>query len=59
MTTTHKDLTDVPLTGPQEDLRKFPVHDRHRLVYSEQLDSRRPAGTNFLINGKMFDPEPP
>lgn len=53
--TSQKKITDAPLTGRQEDLREFKVHDRHRLVYSERSTAN--GGTDFLINGKMFDPD--
>ena len=49
-----KPLTNAPLTGPQEDLRKAKVNDRHRVVYTEQPTPS--GGTNFLFNGKIFDP---
>ena len=47
-------VTDAALTGPQEDLRTAKVHDRHRIVYTEQPTAS--GGTNFLFNGKIFDP---
>jgi FtsP/CotA-like multicopper oxidase with cupredoxin domain len=48
-------LQRAALTSKQEDLRTEKVSDRHRLVYTEQNLAN--GNTNFLINGKMFDPK--
>jgi FtsP/CotA-like multicopper oxidase with cupredoxin domain len=42
-------------TNEWEDLRDAEVEERHRLVYSEKEVA--PGEFEFLINGKIFDPE--